>query len=260
MGSKRKLRAYCTVNGIERELVSIRELSDGSLTIMVAPSDNAVLSDGRLLPYDQEHYSVHRSNEGADTTLIRKTRFATGNRISAVAFLKGTSKRLVWVIHVERVHLIQNFVPFHARPKDTKLHICSYNQDRCMLLYCIIVANSDYLMPDAEFEFIRYAELLTKEYKITIGYTFFHYPAMPIGFARANMTSDAIFDDVPNIDHKQIETSQSVPDAIFHKFILAMFQSAMHDWRKRLTSDYGVPAAQAEEMLLTRRLYSFPLM
>lgn len=256
MSYKPKIRAYVCINERERELLAIRELSDGSLVMIVAMSDNAIFASGNNVAYQEEHHSVHRSNGNKDTTFTQKTRLKDGSRISAVAFLADTSKRLVWVLRSERMHYVKTFKKYAPHHKDRSILLGSYDQDKNTLFYSITVANIDYIIPDSDFDFINHKEIYTNKYKIIISYSFMHIRSFPIGNVSFNATSPVRWND--DAISEERKNAASVPDAIFHNLILQQFKELASEWVEALVRS-GQSHQTAHQSVFSNRLWKVPL-
>jgi hypothetical protein len=69
----KKTRFFVRVNGVEREILSVQQRADKSLTLISGTPSFWENPDGSLPAFDQQHYSVHRTKNGRDTTITQKT-------------------------------------------------------------------------------------------------------------------------------------------------------------------------------------------
>jgi hypothetical protein len=107
MGREAKTRFYVRIDGVDRALFSVKSVAGRGLTITSRTPKFWENPDGTFTAFDHQHYSVHLSNGGVDTTITQKTQLQESAFHSIVTFVKDTQAYFLWPIFARRYPIFQ---------------------------------------------------------------------------------------------------------------------------------------------------------
>lgn len=140
-----KTRFVCQLRHQRSELLSVAERPSGGLLISLKAAENFT-PDETLYPAQKrisdQHYSVHRSNAGADTTIHHTITLEDGDKLDTSSFLPASSGNLLWPIFVRACpYLGEPRYASQPRPKDHSIVAAQMEGRESTLVYSVIVSS-----------------------------------------------------------------------------------------------------------------------
>ncbi|WP_319498102.1 hypothetical protein [uncultured Cohaesibacter sp.] len=189
MSYKPKTRFTVLIDGTEFELFSVRDRGNKELVIIEATPKYLGDHTGRIA-YRAQHYSVHRTKDGADTTITQKIELENGDTLSSVSYIHDTTDHLLWPICARRLPIFEtrNRV-LKPRSKDTVYQVGSYGIGFASFMYSIFVAKNHFQLPASNL-FSRAKTAQFNEFQIIVIPTYLNIPTDPDGDVCGMTTSD----------------------------------------------------------------------
>lgn len=241
MGSKPKTRLFALIDGKSRELFNVRDLGKKGLIITSGYPKLFENNDGQFVEFVDQHYSVHPTKNGQDTSITQKTAVSDQGikKISNVAYIHNTSEHLLWPVYARRLPIMDGATrSLHVRKKDTARRIGKFNWSKANLLYSVFVSLPNIELPDhmddQSRRFVKNFDL----YKLIIFVTYLNRPSMNEGDVTGLSTSSEVYDGLKTENHIQIhQESCSVDHMVeIHRQLMDSLRSKMD---LRLKSLFG---------------------
>ncbi|MET3911101.1 hypothetical protein ABID59_005463 [Bradyrhizobium sp. S3.3.6] len=201
MGSEPKTRVVVGYEGVDRALFSVRQnRNSGDLTILMQNARNFEDEEAgsKNIEIRRHKLSIHGSPNSAGTTITREFCLADGRRITSAQFIKDSKESLFCLVYsmllpdLGEAHYLSK-----PRARDSLARIGQFNRaDMASLIYHIVVANHDVLMP-----FVLGHSILVLDFdrwKIGIYSTYVNFPADVFGHFNVPLTRPSATNGVPN--------------------------------------------------------------
>lgn len=216
MGKRPAVRFVTSIDGVVVEIASFRELSDNQLNMSIATQE-LVEIDGTEHVVIEQHFSVHGSNQGRDTSVTFKQVFADRPPLDYVSFLHNTEKHLLWPIIARRPGIspsMEGRVP-PQRSKDT---VHKYGESRSpftTLFYSIFIASKN-----VEIEADERVNVLMHDfsrYRVFVFTTYLNIPSIRQGDIASLSTSTPVTNKKKDNTYQKIERESLGVDELFDK-------------------------------------------
>lgn len=212
----KKTRFFVRVNGVEREILSVQQRADKSLTLISGTPSFWENPDGSLSAFDQQHYSVHRTKNGRDTTITQKTWLRNGTHHSYVAYVHGTEEYLLWPLYARRIPILNNQTRIlKRRAKDVLIEVPEFEWENASLLFSVFVAKAKF--DSGLISPLRPAIAQFEEFQIILLPVFLNLRSLPTGDVVVVSTSSPVINGVKSEEHVQYY-SESLPIGEFINF------------------------------------------
>lgn len=228
--SKKRTRFVVEINGKAREILSIIEKSNGQLTLMSGTSKYWENEDGTLEEYFEQHYSIHRTKNGLDTTITQKTTLKGGVRHSIVTYIHDTSTHLLWPVFARRPPLFQpDPNKLTTRQKDDVVELGSFNDKLATFFYSVFVT-----LPNSDLSAVYAAGVQSQiatftNFRIVVLPMYLNVPTFSSGDVVGYSTSPQITNDVRRPDHFQIKATSPA-----QKELMPMHFNLVENLKRRL--------------------------
>jgi hypothetical protein len=247
MSNSKKTRFFAKIDGIDRLLFSVQKSARGSITITsqttaalidYATPNKYGFSDGTHKEYEDQHYSIHESNEGTATSITKKTKLKSEHQ-SNVAFIQDTKDYLLWPVFWRRYPLFNTDRSLLVKKsRDTYIQLAEYSFKSAALLYGVFVTRPSFdlsILTNAELDFKTAS--FENHMVIAIPY-FINLPSESTGDIINLTTSPTIINGVKESDHFQIPTKSIPPEKIIEINYGAMIQ-LQTIYLQRLAQDFS---------------------
>ncbi len=229
MSKKSRTRFFARIDGNGHQLLSVMERNDGSLIVFSAIPKNWENTNRTLTAFREQHYSIHRTKGGVDTTFTQKTRLSDGRTVSNVAYIHGTTEHLLWPVFARRVPTLRPTTHLLTlRQNDRVIQVGTYRYDTANLLYSVFVAKQtcDIDRVKVEGATIQIADF--SEFKIIVLATYLNIPSPDQGDVVGIATSPTVNDGVFAEGHFQLDVTSIPADDILECHWLLMCE--LRDW------------------------------
>lgn len=230
MGYKAKVRLGITVNGKERELLSVRDRRENGVVIMTPKPKYYIYPDGKYVPYVEQHYSIHPSKNGLDLSITQKTRLADGKSVSVVGYVANLELQFSAPVLAARLPVFSDSGNiFNPRMKDTFLNVGSYETAKSTLFYSIFVTHKGFDHRSIRQKCLRYVFIEQTRYCVVVIITYLDVPSWYAGRVMPFMTSAPIHNEIRESNHWQIDIGSMPPHEITdtHWSMMRVLQSQL---------------------------------
>lgn len=206
-----KIAFSATIDGVQRSLFSVKDNGDSGLLIGQGTPRQMENPYGVKRDFKHQHYSVHPSNNGADTTITQKTLMSDGEEHSAVSFVRNTKQHLLWLVYARRMPILAKTTRVLKRKRYTSvIEIGSIDSAKETLFYSVLVSRPSMdlsILVDSGWEFYT---ATFGQFMIIVIPMFLQFPTYPDGDVLQFLTSQPILNNVCPPDHQRYE-SESMP-------------------------------------------------
>ncbi|MBW2941936.1 hypothetical protein [Zhongshania aquimaris] len=260
MSRKSKVRFAARIDGVERELFSIKERPDNSLLLVSAYPIFWENSDSSIVRFTEQHYSIHISNGGIDTTITQKTKLADGMSHSNVSFIPNTKKHLLWPIYARRVPiLLENSRKLSRRSGDKVIFIGDYEFAKANLVYSVFVSNCDFDVNITSLNGLTTYSAKFKHFQIFTIPMYINLPSMNEGDVVGMSTSSTTINNVRSTDHIQLST-HSIPSEYLLSFHFKLMDLLKDKMLQRLSILFqSAPKEMSFSIKMVSLLTALPL-
>lgn len=157
--AKPKTRLVIAVDGVDREILSLREHADGGILVAMKKSLNGELPrpTGTLsIPLVEERLTIHPSPKSDGYLFTSTVRTSDGSLQRGAAMIYPDEDRLTWPLYGRRcADLTARHYVSMPRKRDAVVSLGSYNPQSANLVYFVVVTHSgEHLPEDLEMIFI----------------------------------------------------------------------------------------------------------
>lgn len=219
MGSKAKIRFSAKIDDRDVELFNVRDLGDKGLIISSGYPRYFELQDGKLSEFVDQHYSVHPTKGGADTTITQKTALSGDGvqAISNVAYIHNTANHLLWPVYARRLPVMREPTrSLRARLKDTSRRIGKFNWDKATMIYSVFVSLPNLVLPPHTDTASKRFTAMVGRYKVIVFVTYLNLPSMIEGDVAGMATSSEMYDGLRGEEHLQYHAESISVDQLLY--------------------------------------------
>jgi hypothetical protein len=213
------------------ELLSIREHSDGTITIVPKYSPNIETNKGNIT-VENQHISIHPSDGSTGTTIKTTLQAADGIRTYAT-FIKDSKEKLLSPVYARAMPDLryEKFRYLYNRPSEEKVVLYEKIDPHCSVLYFLFVQRIGGHFPE-----IDHFLLKTESYNnliIGVYITHLHIPPYVLGFVSIPRTSRARIDQIPYGPEMRDEGSVSHQIKDLEELLLSMCERTARNHTRR---------------------------
>jgi hypothetical protein len=219
MGSKAKIRFSAKIDDRDIELFNVRDLGDKGLVISSGYPRYFEHPDGKLVEFVDQHYSVHPTKGGADTTITQKTALKGDGvqAISIVAYIHNTSNHLLRPVYARRLPVMREPTrTLRARSKDTSRRIGKFNWDKATMIYSVFVSLPNLELPSHTDTASKRFTAMMGRYKLIVFVTYLNLPSITEGDVVGMSTSSEVRNGLRGDDHFQLQTESICVDQLLN--------------------------------------------
>lgn len=174
-----KTRFVCDTPDGPKQLFSVREEKDGELRIGL--HNGSAYTADQLFPNAPEikgsKISVHRSNDGFDTTIKHTTLLSGSEVLDTCAFVNGPSQKLIWPVYATYCSdMSAPAFALDASAKDTVVTVARTGQKPVTLFYGLAVSSSA-INPRFPWRFPQ-TVITFEHFKVLVVCAYLAYPPM----------------------------------------------------------------------------------
>lgn len=244
MSKKPKVRFAANIDGIDYELFWVQERSDKSLILGSAFPQYWENKDNSYTAFSEQHYSIHKSNEGDATTITQKTTLVDGTSVSNVTYIPKTKNQLLWPVYARRVcTMLTDKRKLKSRSKDTVIVISDYTSKKANLLFSVFVTKSNnFVYPNSIKKFSDALETFAfnfGELQIIAIPTYINIPSLVEGDVTALTSSTTITNGVRSNNHKQLIVRSFDQNSLFnvHYYLMNRLKMTLHTRLQNILGD-----------------------
>ncbi|MEW6372904.1 MAG: hypothetical protein AB1584_18390 [Pseudomonadota bacterium] len=231
MSKTKKTRFFARIDGVECLLFSIQKSANDGLTITSRTPkffEGAKGPFGTQLEFDHQHYSVHETNEGRDTTITQKTQLI-GEHHSIVTLLRETKDYLLWPVFARRYPIfLTEENRLIRKSRDTLIELAEYVYERSNLLFSVFVSRPSFDVSVLKNSGIRFETALFDKHLIIVIPSFIHLPSLPSGDVTGYSSTPVVIDGKKEEDHFQLNVKSVPADKLYtaHQKLMGILQKA----------------------------------
>jgi hypothetical protein len=231
MSKTKKTRFFARIDGAECLLFSIQKSANDGLTITSRTPkffEGAKGPYGTPLEFDHQHYSVHETNEGNDTTITQKTQLV-GERHSIVTLLRGTRDYLLWPVFARRYPIfLTGENRLVRKTKDTFIELAEYSYERSNLLFSVFVSRPSFDVSVLTGAGVKFKTALFDKHLIIVIPSFIHLPSLSSGDVTGYSSTPVVIDSKIEEDHFQLNAKCIHAERLLttHQRLMGVLQKA----------------------------------
>jgi len=252
MSHKRKSIFAARIDGIEREILSVKERSNRDLLLIPAHTPFCEPTPGTMIKFVEQHYSVHGTNQGSDTTITQKTTLDNGDLHSNVSFIHNTKNHLLWPVFARRVPVLygenRKLTP---RGRDKVIFIDDYQSDNSSLTYSVFISRDHFDIESIlKNKFPVHTESFT-EFKVIVLPMHINLPSIANGDSFGYSTSSQVINNIRSTNHIRVRATSIPPEDLIetHLHLMNMLASKLVE---RLISLSGTEHRRSVESAVSK--------
>lgn len=190
MAKKPKTRFTITVDGLARELLSVREGPQGDLIVVIKKTDEMTFGDyhGAL---DEQRYSIHPSHKSDGFTITHRVLFKEEVKADTYSHVKPIAGRFCWIVSGRAcADLSPPQYISTPRGQDTMVSLGAYDPSLATFCYFVIASDRE---TNLRHEFSGLPlNVVSKRYghfTFWLLYGFLNLPSTPMGAVTAIATA-----------------------------------------------------------------------
>jgi hypothetical protein len=184
-----KFRFRMLVDGVPKNLFSVRVRSDDQLAIILPPPKN-IEWQNQNHGIVEDHYSIHGPTKGSGTTIKRTLVLDDESLIETVLFAPNEFRGWATPIYINACStLLCDNYNSQNRLKDTHIDICSYNPNISTLVYAIIISDGEWDNRKLSDTGLGFLSRKFGRYCVNLLYMFQLLPSNHLGLSQMVMTS-----------------------------------------------------------------------
>lgn len=183
MAKSEKTIFAAKVNGIQRELFSVRQWKNADLLIVSRAGELLEHIDGSPSKVKHQHYSVHQGESDPTITYVtQKTAFHDHPDLSFVSAVHDSQQHLLWPVHARRAPFYAEGVRLlKARPKDTVVEIGEFTSLRANFFYTIFVTRPGFNCAAIAANQVGYRTITFQKFELLVLTTYLNVPSVNEG-------------------------------------------------------------------------------
>lgn len=256
MGTKSKTRVVVSVDGVDRELFSIRERRGGDLLVAVKHGMEFDFGLGEnYQPIYEQRFSVHRSPLSPGFTL-KQTLMAGMNTHTTAAWVLPGREGLRWPIFGMRCPTLakERYVS-GIRAKDTPVRLPSYNPLQYTLAYMLVVTSCGAPDPRTFENPTASITIRCGDFDLHVWYLYMAAPSLEQGDILVYATSAPRTDNTPHYTITPIE-GRSLARERLHEIGSQSFESFSRSYAirfERMIDKSGIVVSSEDRNLIDMR-------